>query len=407
MHPSAGGPPVAVERLCAFSGAEGCEASVITTSLYCADDGAELQRSLGNRIDVTVLPVRGPQVLKRAEGARQRIDAAVRRADVVHLHTLWHPLNGIARRACRRHGRKYVMMPHGMLDPYSLAQKRWRKTMYLALTERRNLEGASRLVFTARQEADAARKSMPWLPQGEVIALAADDPPDRQAAAQAFAALFPQVAGRRCLVSLGRIDPKKGLDRLLAALPQIISRQSGILMVVAGDGEPAYVRHIRNRVHQLGLDGRVLFTGRIDGPVKWGALACAEIFVLPSRQENFAIAVTEAMHMGVPVVITDRVDSWPLVEEAGAGVVLNDVTVESALAPRLNALLDAPDDVQGMGKRGQEFARQHLIWPRVAGDMVAMYRRLCPNRRAHDVARRFRKMVRTLQGSERARSSGR
>jgi glycosyltransferase involved in cell wall biosynthesis len=376
MHPSAGGPPVAVERLCEFSGAEGFEASVITTSLYCADDGSELQRSLGKRIEITVLPIRGPRVLKGAEDASSRIDAAVRDADMVHLHTLWHPLNGIARRACRRHGRKYVMMPHGMLDPYSLAQKRWRKIMYLALAERRNLEGACRLVFTARQEEDAARKNLPWLPQGEVIPLAADEPPDRQAAARTFAALFPQVAGRRCLLFLGRIDPKKGLERLLAALPPLIDGWPDILAVVAGEGEPAYVRHIRNRVHELGLDGRVLLTGRIDGSVKWGALACAEIFVLPSKQENFAIAVAEAMHMAVPVVITDRVNSWPLVEEAGSGVVLNDATVESALGPRLNALLDAPDDLQGMGKRGQKFAGQHLTWPRVAGDMIAMYRRL-------------------------------
>jgi glycosyltransferase involved in cell wall biosynthesis len=365
-----------VERLCTFSGAEGYEASVITTSLYCADDGAELQSALRKRIDATVLPIREPRFLKRAEGARQAIDEAVSRADVVHLHTLWHPLNGIARRACRRHGRKYVLMPHGMLDPYSLGQKHWRKKIYLALAERRNLEAASRLVFTARQEEDSARSSLPWLGPGEVIALAADDPPDLQAAAADFAGLFPRIAGRRPLLFLGRIDPKKGLERLLSAMPEVVEKHPDVLVVVAGDGEPSYVRYVRNLVRERGLEPHVLFTGRLDGSMKWTALACAEVFILPSKQENFAISMAEAMHMAVPIVITDKVDSWPLVKDAKAGVVLDETTIAANLGPQLNALLDLPDDARGMGQRGRDFARQHLTWPRVARDMAAMYRRI-------------------------------
>ena len=367
-----------VERLCSFSKAEGCEANVVTTSLYCGDDGTELQAALRKRIDATVLPVRGPRFLKWSQGAQPTIDEAVGRADVVHLHTLWHPLNGIARKACRRHGRKYVMMPHGMLDPYSLAQKRWRKQLYLAAVERRNLEGANRLVFTAQQEEDAARRSLPWLAPSEIIPLAADDPPElsRQAAVATFAARFPQIADRRCLIFLGRIDPKKGLERLLAALPVVIEKHPNVLLVVAGDGEPSYFRHIRDRAHAAFLDAHVLFTGRIDGAGKWAALACAEIFVLPSRHENFAISVAEAMHMAVPIVITNKVDSWPLVQQARAGVILDEAVVEATLGQRLNALLDAPDDARSMGRRGQDFARQHLVWPRVASDMAAMYLRL-------------------------------
>jgi glycosyltransferase involved in cell wall biosynthesis len=269
-------------------------------------------------------------------------------------------------------------MPHGMLDPYSLAQKRWRKKVYLAAAERRNLEGAVRLIFTAQQEQDAARKRLPWLTTGEVIPLGADSPPEqsRYEANKAFAARFPQIAGRRCLLFLGRIDPKKGLERLLAALPEVIEKHPAVLLVVAGDGQPSYVRHVRDRVYSASLNSHVLLTGTIAGPVKWAALACAEIFVLPSKQENFAISVAEAMHMAVPVVITDKVDSWPLVAEAKAGVILDDATVESNLGQRLNSLLDAPDDAHCMGQRGQDFAKMHLTWPRVARDMVAIYHKV-------------------------------
>src|SRR5262245_56161901 len=113
MHPTAGGPPVVVERLCSLMPTEGWHAAAITTSLYC--EWADLQNSLCQRIDATVLPIRWPRFLKQAAGAAEVLDKAVPQADVVHLHTLWHPFNTIARRACEHHGRKYALMPHGML----------------------------------------------------------------------------------------------------------------------------------------------------------------------------------------------------------------------------------------------------------------------------------------------------
>jgi glycosyltransferase involved in cell wall biosynthesis len=378
MHASAGGPPIVVERLCLFSRAEGCETSVITTSLYCSDDGTELESALRERIDATVLPIRSPRFLKRAEGAKRAIDEAVKRADVVHLHTLWHPLNTISRKACQRHGRRYVMMPHGMLDPYALWQKRWRKKLYLAATERRNLQGAFRLVFTAKQEEEAAQEILPCLQTGEVIPLAADIPPDlsRFDAAKVFATCFPEIVGRRCMLFLGRIHPGKGLEQLIAVLPEVIKKHPTVLLVIVGDGEASYVQQIRNRICSAGLAPHVLLTGWIAGPTKWAALACAEIFVLPSKHENFAISIAEAMHMAVPVVITNKVDSWRLVAEAKAGVILDDAKVESNLGQCLNMLFDASADLNSMGQRGQSFAKKHLTWPRVARDMAAMYRRV-------------------------------
>ena len=378
MHPSAGGPPIVVERLCSFSRAEGCEASVVTTSLYCSDDGTELRAALRERIDATVLPIRSPRFLKRAVGARRAIDEAVGRADVVHLHTLWHPLNAIARKACARHGRNYVMMPHGMLDPYSLGQKRWRKRIYLAASERRNLQGASRLIFTTFHEQQAARESLTWLGAGEIIPLGADSPPDmpRQTARQAFISLFPQVANRRCLIFLGRIHPKKGLERLLTVLPKISRRHPSILLIIAGDGEQSDVRDLKNLVHSRNLGSRVLFTGMVEGEAKWSALACAEVFVLPSRQENFAISVAEAMHSGVPVVITNKVNSWPFVEKAQAGFVIEEDNAESGLAKRLDELLSDPDRARCMGSRGKNFAKEHFSWQRVTRDMISLYDRL-------------------------------
>jgi glycosyltransferase involved in cell wall biosynthesis len=377
MHPSAGGPPIVVERLCLLAPAEGWDASVITTSLYCDDDGSELENSLRERINAKVLPISKPRFLKRAYGADDAVDRAIRAADIVHLHTLWNPLNAIARKACMRHSRKYVMMPHGMLDPYALSQKRWLKRVYLAATERRNLQGACRLIFTTFHEREAAQESLPWLGRGEIIPLGADKPQNmpRQAAREAFINSFPQVSDRRCVLFLGRVHPKKGLDRLLKILPELVSRHPNVLLIIAGDGEPSYMRDIQNVVYSTGLSSHVLFTGILEDEIKWSALACAEVFVLPSRQENFAISVVEAMHSGVPVVITDKVNSWPFVKKAQAGFVLKE-KIEVNLTKRLDELLSDPDKARCMGRHGQDFAKERFSWERVARDMVSLYDRL-------------------------------
>ncbi len=375
MHPAAGGPPIVVERLSLLAPSLGWDATVITTSLYCDDEGKSLQNSLGQRLDVKVLPITGLRILKDAKGAVDIIDKAVHQADVVHLHTLWHPLNTIARKACQRHGRKYALMPHGMLDPYSLRQNRWRKKIYLTFVERRNLEAASRLIFTTAHEQQSARHGLSWLAPGEVILLGADCPPtaSREACITTFTNLFPRVSSRRCLLFLGRLHKKKGLERLLTILPAVTHKHPDTLLVIAGSGERPYVEQLEELVFARKLEQQVLFTGMLTGDAKFGAYACAEAFLLPSKQENFAIAVAEAMHMGVPVIISDRVNTWPLVTVANAGFVVEEDQIELGFARRIDEILSDRDKAHQFGRSGQDFARKHFTWQRVARDMVSLY----------------------------------
>ena len=110
----------------------------------------------------------------------------------------------------------------------------------------------------------------------------------------------------------------------------------------------------------------------LTGQAKWAAFACAEVFVLPSRQENFAIAMAEAMHMAVPVIVSNKVNSWPFVKTANAGFVVEEEEMER-FAQRLDELCTLPQGTD-LGNHGQEFAREHFTWQRVARDMVSIYR---------------------------------
>lgn len=375
MHASAGGPPVVVEKLSTHLHDMGWEASVVTTSLYCDDDGSTLQKRFARQFETKVLPIDGLRMLRRARGAAEVIDKAVQQADVVHIHTLWSPLNRLARKACSRHRRKYALMPHGMLDPYSLMQKQWRKKLYLAAIERRNIQEASRLVFTTQDEQKAARQSLPWLATGAVIPLGADGPPhvSPEALIAKFTGLFPETMGRPYLLFLGRIHKKKGLDYLLNILPEIARAYPDILLVVAGSGEPAYVARMAQLVEAKGLERHVLFTGLLSGEAKFGAIAGARAFLLPSRQENFALAMAEAMHMAVPVIISDKVNAWPFVKSANAGYVIGQDDMERGFTQAITEVLRDPAMGEGLGRRGRAVAQEHFTWQRMSRDMVSLY----------------------------------
>jgi glycosyltransferase involved in cell wall biosynthesis len=265
-------------------------------------------------------------------------------------------------------------MPHGMLDPYSLSVKRLRKTLYLWLIERRNVMSAQRLVYTTEEEERLAGRGIGSPPQGAVVPLGGDAPwQDSDDLASRFLGRFPEGRGRRQLLFLGRLHHKKGLDRILAVFPSIVRRVPDVLLTIVGDGTTDYEASLRNVILEKGLAQNVLMTGRLDGQAKWGAYASSKMFLLPSRQENFAITVAEAMHMAIPVVVTNRVNTWPYVSEAQAGIVLDETEVERELETNILTLLGDPSIGRAMGERGRRYARENLTWVRAADRLLDCY----------------------------------
>ena len=373
MHASAGGPPVVVENFIAEANRLGHCSEIVSTPGYCDGDEGALRKRLRRLAPTTFLTGLETIPVIGRSGAAQ-IEAHVRRADIVHVHTLWSPLNVSARYACLKHDRPYVLMPHGMLDPYSLSVKALKKSIYLRFFERRNMARARRMIYTTSEEERLAALAGLPLPPGALVPLGA-----RASAASTedlrpqFLARFPQAEGKRRLLFLGRLHPKKGIDRILTALQAVRRSIPNLLLIVAGDGEAQYTQDIRQLVSSLALDDHVLFAGHLDGELKWGAFAAAELFLLPSRQENFAITVAEAMQMGVPVVITDKVNTWPYVEEAGAGLVLADRDIEVLLPRAIETLLMDDAARSGMAVQGGRYARDRLTWSASAQKLLARY----------------------------------
>lgn len=252
----------------------------------------------------------------RANGAR---------FDTVVVHGLWQYCGFAARRAFA--GRKpYMVFVHGMLDPYfkrAFPFKHLKKWIYWLLVEYWVLRGARHVLFTCDEEERLARKSF-WIHSwaGHVVSLGASLPAgDPETHRRAFLVRFGALQNRRFLLFLGRIDRKKGCDLLIAAFIRAAALDPSLDLVMAGPDERSWRVELERAVASSGLASRVHWTGMLQRDEKWGAFLCSEVFILPSHQENFGIAVAEALASGRPVLLSDKVNIAGSIAAANAGLV--------------------------------------------------------------------------------------
>jgi glycosyltransferase involved in cell wall biosynthesis len=218
----------------------------------------------------------------------------------------------------------YVVFPHGMLDPYFKRASPWKhvkKQAYWLAREHSVLRDARAVCFTTAIERESAAETFwprRWRPA--VVSLGTAEPGgDPVAQRESFLGGFPALRGRRFFLFLSRIHSKKGCDLLLEAFGRL--GRMDLDLVVAGPDEEGLRPQLVAQAKRLGIDGRVHWTGMLEGDLKWGALRGAEAFVLPSHQENFGVAVVEALACEVPVLISDKVNIWPEIQEDKAGIV--------------------------------------------------------------------------------------
>jgi glycosyltransferase involved in cell wall biosynthesis len=162
--------------------------------------------------------------------------------------------------------------------------------------------------------------------------------------------------GAPVLLFLSRIDRKKGLDLLLAAFAHVREKHAEATLVVAGDGDPAFIATLKRQSQRLGLDASILWAGFLQGPDKLAALADADIFVLPSYSENFGVAVVESMAAGLPVIVSDQVGIHREIATAEAGLVVP--CSAEALALALETMIADPSLRAAMGAKAMELSRK-------------------------------------------------
>ena len=284
------------------------------------------------------------------------------RFDGVFVHGLWGYSGLAAWRAFRGH-LPYVVFTHGMLDPYfkhAFPLKHLKKWLYWAPVEYWVLRGAYKVLFTCNAEEKLAEQSF-WLHRWNpfVVAFGATAPEgDPAIQLQTFQAVCPEVQGRRFLLFLGRIHRKKGCDLLIDAFLKIASTDPGLDLVIAGPDQQGWRADLTARIAAAGLASRVQWTGMLEGHAKWGAFLASEAFILPSHQENFGLAVAEALACGRPVLLSDKVNIAPDIAARGAGLMEPDTPDGTLrLLERWTAMTSAEREI--MGHRALLTFQQH------------------------------------------------
>ena len=179
----------------------------------------------------------------------------------------------------------------------------------------------------------------------------------------AFLCQFPHLHNQRNLLFLGRMHEKKGADLLLRAWAQVRQLHpdatSSVHLVMAGPVDNPCGKDLQVLAHRLGLDDSVTWTGMLQGELKWGAFRAAESFILPSHQENFGIAVAEALSCGVPVLISDQVNIWREIAQYQAGFVQPD-TLDGTVLLLLKWLQTSASDWEHMRSQARECFERHF-----------------------------------------------
>lgn len=370
LNPAGGGPAQGVRNITACYGALGAVPTIVSLD---APDAPWL--GLGHVRAIGLGPGRGgtfsyaPRLLPWLSAHAGEFDAAV-------VDGLWQYPGVAARRALRAAGVPYFVYPHGMLDPWFRHEyplKHVKKCLYWWLAQHAVLRDAAAVLFTCEEERRLARESFwPYRVREAVVnygtTLPADVRPEQR---DAFLGAFPALRGQRLLLFLGRIHEKKGCDLLIDAFSEVAAREPALHLVMAGPDQTGWQADLQRRAAERGVAGRITWTGMLKGDLKWGALQAAEAFVLPSHQENFGIAVAEALAVGTPVLISDKVNIWREIDADGAGLVAPDT--RDGTASLLQRWLDfTPDARQQMAGRARDCFAQRFEMRRAVENLLAV-----------------------------------
>ncbi len=326
MNPHGGGPIEGIKQVQLPLSEMGCEIEIV-----CCDSPDAVWLIDAN---LPIVHALGPA--KNGYGYAKKLLPWLKenshRYDLVIVHGLWQYIGFAVWLALSGTSTPYYVFTHGMLDPwfkFTYPLKHLKKWLYWPWAEYRVLRDARRVIFTCEDERILARKSF-WLYKVNeaVTAYGVANPPiNRHELTTKFLAQYPQLQGKRIVLYLSRIHVKKGCDLLISAFSKVAKQDESLHLVLAGPDQTGWVPKLQAQAEALGIADRITWPGMLQGDVKWGAFYAAEVFCLPSHQENFGIVVAEALACGKPVLISNKVNIWREIEAEGAGLVADDTQV--------------------------------------------------------------------------------
>jgi len=289
--------------------------------------------------------------------------------DLVYINGLWNYPAAISCYYSRHYNKPYIVAPRGMLYRYTMGKKAWKKWPYYQLISKRDMQCASAIHYTTRDEAQQCHTRLHLnntaliIPNGVDVSAFIHLPESERLKAR-----YPVLEAKKVILFMSRLSWKKGLDILVKAFAMLAKDRNDTHLLIVGPDEGGYEKKIRRWLKDEGVQDKATFTGMLKGDEKLNALAGSDLFVLPSYSENFGMVVVEAMSCNLPVIISDQVGICDDVENANAGIIVE--TNATQLAAALTRLLNDPRLCKEMGGRGRALVASKYGWDQIADFMI-------------------------------------
>jgi glycosyltransferase involved in cell wall biosynthesis len=298
----------------------------------------------------------------------------VKKFDVVIINGIWQYHAFGAWRVLRNSKIPYFVYTHGMLDPWfkkNYPLKHLKKCLYWPWADYRVLRDAKAVLFTCEEESILAPKSFGlWSENSRVVKYGAATPPqDSERVRAIFLRKFPELENSRNLLFLSRIHEKKGCDIIIEAFSRIAGLEPKLRLIMAGPDQNNLIVGLKKLAEKLGVSDKIVWAGMLQGDLKWGAFYSSELFVLPSHQENFGIAVAESLGCGVPVLISDKVNIWREILTDASGLVGNDDVTDTEVNMR-KWLLMPIEKREEMGRNARATFYDRFTIEQMTGSLI-------------------------------------
>lgn len=281
--------------------------------------------------------------------------------DIVHVHALWDPLVHKAIEIAYKRNIKIIHSPHGMLTPWALNNKKYKKKLAWFLYQKRDLCKVSAFHVTCDDERNDIIR-LGFKQDVAVIPLGIDLPHIEE----------NSVTSSNSILFMSRIHPKKGLLNLVHAWDKI--RKDGWKIIICGPDDDNHLAVVKEEVTRVNLSDSFVFKGSVAGEEKDRLLRTCDLFVLPTHSENFGIVVLEALAYGMPVITTVGAP-WKNIEKYNAGW-----WIEIGVDPLIKALNEflslSENERKKIGQNAIVLAEKEYSWEVVINKLVSVYSKL-------------------------------
>jgi glycosyltransferase involved in cell wall biosynthesis len=375
MNPKTGGPSQGLRNLSYYNLKLGLDVEVV-----CLDDVNE-DYHVNDEVFIHKLG-KGKTSFQYSPILLKWLIANIEKFDFVSVHGIWQYHNYAVYKAVQilkknnKKVPKVVIMPHGMLDPYfqKAPDRKWkalRNELVWRLTEKRALNAADAMFFTCEEELLLARTTFKgYHPKKDVnVGYGIQKPPVYTPEMKtAFQEVCPQIKGKNYWLFISRIHPKKGIDLLIEAYIKLTDEKHSLPeLVIAGPTDSAYAQQMEKKASK---NIHIHFPGMLSGDSKWGAFYDCKAYLLPSHQENFGIAIVEAMACKKPVLITKNINIWREIQAGNGGWILEELNTDSLKKHLMNIAAQTDTALESKGENAFEIYKNKFDVEACAGEFV-------------------------------------